>query len=183
MSTFGPIDAVSEHLAPAERRATAILSEALCRGGAEIAQIGPGASVVAAGGRKSARELKPPPRAARLARRAARECSSPTPGEESAATVRMASSIPSKYLYAHAVQTQQQRSHAVDSSSGPIHKPAHAQSGPDANHRPRYLLKEKVIKMIDVRYRQSQSMPVGRMNMTPKEVQQFKDRLAGRAQP
>ena len=36
----GPIDAVSEHLAPAERRSTAILSEALCRGGAKIAQIG-----------------------------------------------------------------------------------------------------------------------------------------------
>ena len=48
--------------------------------------------------------LKSPPRAARLARAGilARECSSPTPGEESAATVRVASSIPSKYLYAHA---------------------------------------------------------------------------------
>ena len=50
MSTFGPIDAVSEHLEPAERRATAILSGPLCRGGAEIAQNGPGASVVAGGG-------------------------------------------------------------------------------------------------------------------------------------
>ena len=47
---FGPIDAVSEHLAPAERRATAILSGALCRGGAQIAQIGPGAPESAGGG-------------------------------------------------------------------------------------------------------------------------------------
>ena len=41
VSTFGPIDAVSEHLEPAERRSTAIVGGALCRGGAEIAQIGP----------------------------------------------------------------------------------------------------------------------------------------------
>ena len=37
---FRPIDAVSEHLEPAERRATVNLSEALGRGGLEIAQIG-----------------------------------------------------------------------------------------------------------------------------------------------
>ena len=54
MPTFGPIDAVSEHLEPAERRATAILSEALCRGGAEIAQIGPDAPKLGVAGPKGA---------------------------------------------------------------------------------------------------------------------------------
>ena len=47
---IGAMDAVSEHLEPAERRATAILSDALCRGGPKIAQIGPGAPESAGGG-------------------------------------------------------------------------------------------------------------------------------------